>query len=137
MLRLVACKREVPRSKGDTSEVSDKGTPILKSVRNTDEQAKKQSFGRHAPAVQMLDLHLTDATCPTIRVMGGDTGIGVSTGADSKYCVMQSSGCGVLCHNPVVSRYGIAWQGQHGPTIPKGARLWSGKYYPSQYLGSR
>ncbi|GMN53785.1 hypothetical protein TIFTF001_022911 [Ficus carica] len=26
---------------------------------------------RHAPGVRVLDLHLTDATCPTIRVMGG------------------------------------------------------------------
>ncbi|GMN28136.1 hypothetical protein TIFTF001_044771 [Ficus carica] len=31
-IRLVACKREAPRSKGDTSVVSAKGTPILKSV---------------------------------------------------------------------------------------------------------
>ena len=43
MLRLVARKREAPQSKGDTSI---KGTPMLKSVRGTDVQAKKQSFGK-------------------------------------------------------------------------------------------
>ncbi|GMN69935.1 hypothetical protein TIFTF001_038981 [Ficus carica] len=46
MLRLVTCKREALRSKGDTSRVSTKGTPMLKSVRDIDELAKKQSFGK-------------------------------------------------------------------------------------------
>ena len=46
MLCLVAYKRESPRSKGDTSGVSAMGTLMLKSVRDTDEQVKKQSFDK-------------------------------------------------------------------------------------------
>lgn len=46
VLCLVTCKEEVPRSKGNTSEVSVKGTPILKLVRGIDKQAKKQSLGK-------------------------------------------------------------------------------------------
>ena len=41
VLCLIICKRETPRSKGDTSGVSAKGTSILKSVSGTDQQAKK------------------------------------------------------------------------------------------------
>ncbi|GMN67637.1 hypothetical protein TIFTF001_036689 [Ficus carica] len=46
VLHLVACKREAPRSKGHTSRMSTKGTPMLKSVSGTDEQVEKQSFGK-------------------------------------------------------------------------------------------
>ena len=46
MFYLIICKREVPWSKRDTNRVSAKNTPILKSVRNTNEQAKKQSFDK-------------------------------------------------------------------------------------------
>ena len=46
MLRLVTCEKEASRSKGDTNGVSAKGTPMLKSVRGTYEQVKKQSFDK-------------------------------------------------------------------------------------------
>ena len=46
ILCLIACKKEAPRSKGDTGEVSAKGTPMLKSVSDTDKQVEKQSFDK-------------------------------------------------------------------------------------------
>ena len=46
MLRLVACKIETLRNKGDTSGVSTKGTMIFKSVRDINEQAEKRSFDK-------------------------------------------------------------------------------------------
>ncbi|GMN49626.1 hypothetical protein TIFTF001_018783 [Ficus carica] len=46
MLCLVTYEREAPWSKRDTDVVSAKGTPMLKSVRDTNEQSKKQSFNK-------------------------------------------------------------------------------------------
>ncbi|GMN42910.1 hypothetical protein TIFTF001_012114 [Ficus carica] len=43
---MIACKREAPQNKGDTSGVSTKCTLMLKSVSGTDEQAEKQSFDK-------------------------------------------------------------------------------------------
>ncbi|GMN49571.1 hypothetical protein TIFTF001_018740 [Ficus carica] len=54
---------------------------MSKSVKRNNEVVP---VGRHAPGVRVLDLHLKNATCPTIWV-GGDTSTGVSTGAGDKY----------------------------------------------------
>ncbi|GMN44860.1 hypothetical protein TIFTF001_014043 [Ficus carica] len=42
----ISCKRKAPRSKGDTSEVSAKGTLMFKSVSGTDKQVEERSFDK-------------------------------------------------------------------------------------------
>ncbi|GMN62257.1 hypothetical protein TIFTF001_031339 [Ficus carica] len=46
VLRLVACKREAPHSKEDTSGVSTKGTPMLKSAFPASSDARATLMGR-------------------------------------------------------------------------------------------
>ncbi|GMN30659.1 hypothetical protein TIFTF001_002905 [Ficus carica] len=63
--------------------------------------------------------------------------ISVSVSVGVQYCVSLSSGYGMPCYSTILSRYGMAWQEQHGSAIPKGTWLWSGKCCLGQYLGVR
>ncbi|GMN66344.1 hypothetical protein TIFTF001_035414 [Ficus carica] len=69
VLCLIACKKEASRSKGDTSEVSAKGTPMFKLVSDTDEQAQKQSFGKeNSPYLNEV---VGVACCVTVLLSAG------------------------------------------------------------------
>ncbi|GMN48640.1 hypothetical protein TIFTF001_017808 [Ficus carica] len=73
VLSCFACKREVPQSKGDTS--------------------------RHAQGVHVLDLHLTDAMCPTIWAgagVGTRTGTVTSTGHQMLGCWSEFIGVSLV-----------------------------------------
>ncbi|GMN34699.1 hypothetical protein TIFTF001_004842 [Ficus carica] len=116
MFCLITCKREKPQSKGNANGVYAKGTSMLKSVRDTDEQTKKQSFAKKNLSIP----EGTDAMCPTIQVMRGhECSLLVLVQAASIVLVRSGSG-GWRRSKDKNSRYGMAWQRQHGPTIPKG-----------------
>ncbi|GMN35075.1 hypothetical protein TIFTF001_005060 [Ficus carica] len=127
-LRLVARKREVPRSKEDTSGVSAKGTPILKSVMAITSVSYRSGYSGDPDRLYYKWSRRVDM----LRAYWYQTSIRRVPRALSVWVV------GVMCCATVLLSVDAGRHGKDstGPAAQAKVQLWSGKCYPDQYHGT-